>query len=111
MVFQYHLLCDAPYSLMCFHDDNYFCVCDIYNHAECFRYDSTLDKCSGQCRAGGQCIHGDLDNPRDFICLCPRCYYGNVCEYNTELFSFLLKTLLTNDVYSPSFVVQQLFSR
>jgi hypothetical protein len=111
MVFKYHLLCDAPYSLMCFHDDDYFCLCDTYNHAECFRYDSTLDKCSGQCRAGGQCIRGDLDYPKQFVCLCPRCYYGSFCQHNTELFSFSLETLLTDDLHSPSFVKQQLVFR
>ncbi len=53
MVFKYHLLCDEPYSLMCFHDNNYFCVCDMYDHAECSRYESTLDECHGRCRADG----------------------------------------------------------
>jgi hypothetical protein len=111
IVFRYHLLCNASYSLICFHDDHYFCVCDMYRHAECSRYDSTLDECEGRCRAGGQCIHGDLDDRRDFVCLCPRCYHGSVCQHNTELFSFTLETLLTNDLYSSSIVVQQLFIR
>ncbi len=113
MVFKYHLLCDEPYSLLCFQDDNYFCICDsdIYGHAECFRYESKLDECNRRCRAGAQCIHGDLDDQRDFVCLCPRCYYGSVCQHNTQLFSFTLETLLTNDFYSPSVVIQRLFSR
>ena len=111
MVFRYHLLCDAPHSLRCFVDDHYFCLCDMYGHAECSRYDSTLDECNGQCRAGGQCIHGDLDDRRDFVCLCPRCYHGSVCQHNTELFSFTLETLLTNDLYSSSIMVQRLFIR
>ncbi|CAF1423882.1 unnamed protein product [Rotaria sordida] len=68
-------------------------------------------ECSGRCRAGGQCIHGDLDDRKDFVCLCPRCYYGSVCQHNTELFSFTLETLLTDDLYSPSDVVRRLFSR
>ena len=111
MVFKYHLLCNVSYNLKCFHDDNYFCLCDMYGHAECSRYDSTLDQCYGRCRAGGQCIHGDLDDRRDFICLCPHCYYGSICQHNTELFSFTLETLLTSDLYSPSVVIQRLFSR
>jgi len=111
MIFKYHLLCNPPYSLICFQDDNYFCLCDMYNHAECSRYDSTLDECSGKCRAAGQCILGDLDNRKDFVCLCPRCYYGSICQHNTELFSFTLETLLTNDLYSSSVIIQQLFSR
>ncbi len=111
MIFKYHLLCNASYSLMCFHDDNYFCLCDMYGHAECSRYDSKLDECHGRCLAGGQCIHGDLDDRRDFLCLCPRCHFGSVCQHNMELFSFTLETLLTNDLYSPFVAVQRLFSR
>ncbi|CAF4904374.1 unnamed protein product [Rotaria sp. Silwood1] len=33
---------------------------------------STLDQCSGQC------IRGNLDNWKDFVCLCPRCYHESV---------------------------------
>ncbi len=111
MIFKYHLLCGASNSLMCFHDDNYFCLCDTYNHAECSRYDSTQDQCNGGCIAGGQCIRGDLDDEKDFVCLCPRCYYGDVCQYNTQVFSFTLETLLITDLYSSSVVVKRIFSR
>ena len=109
MIFEYHLLCDS--SLMCFHDDSYICICDEDYHAECFRYDSTLDKCNDKCRNNGQCIHGDLDNQKDFVCLCPHCYHGSICQHNTELFSFTLETLLTNDLHSPYVIVQYIFFR
>ncbi|CAM2722571.1 unnamed protein product [Rotaria socialis] len=110
IIFKYHLLCNPSYSLMCLHDDNYFCVCDIYGHAECSRYDSIMDECAERCLAGGQCIRGDLEDRKDFVCLCPRCYYGSICQHNTELFSFTLETLLTYDLYSLSVAVQQVFS-
>ena len=109
MIFQYHTLCNDSYSLMCFHDDNYFCICDKYQHAECSRFDSTLDQCEGRCRANGQCVHGDRDNRKDFVCLCPECYYGSVCQHNTQLFSFTLETLLTDDLFSSSIGIQRLF--
>jgi hypothetical protein len=96
MVFEYHSLCNTSYSLMYFHDDDYFCLYDMYGHAECSRYDSTLDKCNGRCRAGGQCIRVNSDDRRDFVCLCPRCYHGSICQDNTKLFSFTLETLLTD---------------
>jgi hypothetical protein len=112
LIFRYHLLCSKPYSLMCFHDDNYICICDKNDRAECFQYDSTLDQCNvGRCQVNGQCIHGDLDDRKNFTCLCPRCYYGSICQHNTELFSFTLETLLTNDLHSSSIVIQQLFFR
>ena len=89
IVLKYHLLCNQSYSLMCFHDDDdYYCLCDQYDHAECFRYNATLDECHGRCGTGGQCIRGDLEDRKDFLCLCPRCYHGSICQHNTELFSF-----------------------
>ncbi len=111
MIFKYHLLCNKSSSLMCFHDDNYICLCDNNSRAECFQYDSTLDQCKTRCLLNGQCIHGDFDNRRDFVCLCPRCYYGSICQHNTELFSFTLETLLMNDLYSSSVDIQRLFFR
>ncbi len=111
MIFKYHSLCNSSSSLMCFHDNNYICLCDNNNHAECFRYNSRFDECKTRCLVNGQCIHGDLDNRKDFICLCPRCYYGSICQHNTELFSFTLETLLTNDLYSSSIHIQRIFFR
>lgn len=97
---------------MCFHDDNYICICDENEHAECFQYNSTLDKCTRlKCRNNGQCIHGDLDDRRDFVCLCPQCYYGSICQHNTELFSFTLETLFATDLQSSSIVIRNLFLR
>ncbi|CAF3977767.1 unnamed protein product, partial [Rotaria sp. Silwood1] len=110
MIFKYHLLCNAPYSLLGFHDDYYGSLCDMHGHAECSRYDSIRDQCSERCRAGGQCIYGDLDDRRDFVCLCSRSYHGSICQHYTELFSFTLKTLLTNDLYSSLVVIQRLFT-
>ena len=111
IIFKYHLLCDKPYSLLCFQDEHFFCLCDNSSRAECSQYNSKADQCivRNRCRVDGQCIQGDLENRRDFLCLCPRCYYGSICQYNTQLFSFTLETLLTNDLYSSSIVIQQLF--
>ena len=107
MIFQYHLLCS---SILCFHDNDYFCQCDQYHHAECFRYNRKIDQCNpSPCLAGGQCLHGDQQNRTDFICLCPRCYYGSICQHNVKLFSFTIETLLTNDLHSTSIIVQRFF--
>jgi hypothetical protein len=46
----------------------------------------------------GQCIHNHLDDRRDFVCLGPHCYYGGICQHNTQLFSFTWETLLTNNL-------------
>jgi hypothetical protein len=38
-------------------------------------------------------LQEDRLRTRDFICLCPKCHRGSVCEFNTEIQSFSLDSL------------------
>lgn len=109
VVAKYHTLCDkntSKSSLLCFVDDDYFCLCDINDTAQCVPYNKKFDQCK-QCLANGQCIKGDIDTPSDYLCLCPQCHFGSKCQHNTELFSFTLDYLLSPDLLSPSFIKQK----
>jgi hypothetical protein len=87
---KYHYLCKNISSLLCFLDNTYLCICDEnHTRVECFIYDDTLDRCS-RCLANGLCLKGDISQTDDFICNCPRCHYGRVCQFNTEELSFTL---------------------
>ena len=101
-VFFYHHICRAKQNistnLTCFHDMNYFCMCDIDHYrAECFGYNRSLDQCS-LCLSNGYCLKGELNDQSDFLCLCPRCYHGQMCQYSTELMSFTLDSLIVKDL-------------
>lgn len=100
LVFKYHSLCRHDINRLCFYDVNYLCLCDTARRAECLRHDPSLDFCQ-QCLAGGHCFQGNLSDKADFICLCPRCYYGSICQYDARAFSFTLESLLANDISSP----------
>jgi hypothetical protein len=88
-------------TLLCFHDDYYFCFCDENNVAQCYIYDRTTDQCQN-CLAGGRCVQGNQQDRSDFLCLCPRCHFGSICQYNTQVLGFTLESLLTNDLFSSS---------
>jgi hypothetical protein len=43
-------------------------------------------------------------NEPGFLCLCPRCHYGHVCEFSTLAFSFTLDSLIVKDSSEIRFV-------
>ncbi|CAF4411452.1 unnamed protein product [Rotaria sp. Silwood2] len=93
-VFKYHQICQNNTELYCFHDEIYFCFCSVDHYeAACIIHNPQIDHC-GKCLSKGQCLHGDLNNSKDFICLCPKCYQGPHCELNLQAFGFTLDSLL-----------------
>ena len=42
----------------------------------------------------------DLHRSNDFVCLCPSCYSGRQCQFNTKSFSFTLDQLFSPDLLS-----------
>jgi hypothetical protein len=97
---KYHYLCQNNTNLFCFRDDFYLCICDEnHTRVECFRYDYKLDYCS-YCLAGGRCITEDRLRSNNFICLCPPCYSGSKCQFNSNSFGFTLDQLFFTDLIS-----------
>ncbi|CAF1470694.1 unnamed protein product [Adineta steineri] len=73
------------------------CFCEVdRSRAECFGYDHNFDQCS-HCLAGAQCLKGS-SSAKDFVCLCPRCYSGQMCQFSNELMSFTLDSLIVKDI-------------
>jgi hypothetical protein len=72
------------------------CEPDHYR-AECFGYNRLIDQCS-LCLSNGYCLKGELNDKADFLCLCPRCHYGQICEFSNELMSFTLDSLTVKDL-------------
>ena len=93
-VFKYHELCQNNIELLCFHDSGYFCLCtsDQYR-AECIIHNVQVDHCD-YCFSSGKCLKGDLDDRDNFICICPNCYQGYLCEFSLHPFGFTLDSLL-----------------
>ncbi|CAF1557947.1 unnamed protein product [Rotaria magnacalcarata] len=95
-VFKYHQICQNDTDRLCFHDQDYFCICESDNYrVQCFLFPFELDHCD-KCLSGGRCIRGDLKTTDDFICFCPSCYQGHRCESSLHAFGFTLDSLLIN---------------
>lgn len=81
---------------MCLLDDTYLCVCTKdRKRAECFTYDHHFDQCQ-RCLAGGQCLIGDQKKINDFLCVCPRCHDGTLCQFSNEQLGFTLDSLMAH---------------
>lgn len=91
-LFEYHRICQNESELMCFYDNDYLCICqwDHYR-VDCLMHDTEIDHCR-ECLSNGRCLKGD----QDFVCLCPRCYQGDLCEFNLQAFGFTLDSLVVD---------------
>ncbi len=111
LVYQYHNICRNSSSLsdrLCFFDHQYLCFCEFNNYrAECFGYDHELDQCNW-CFSNGKCIQGDSQKDNDFVCICPKCYYGPRCQYSSAHFSSTLEQLFTHGLLSTTASLKQL---
>ena len=97
---RYHRWCLTIDRFLCFRDDVYLCICAAnQSRVECFPTDTQSDRCSS-CLAGGRCLRGDLRRSTDFLCLCPECYSGRYCQFNTRSFVFTLDQLFSPDLLS-----------
>ena len=97
---RYHQICILEPTRLCFRDDFYLCICgENHSRVECFLYDDQLDRCE-HCLSDGRCLRGDPYRSNDFVCLCPECYSGQQCQFNTKSFSFTLDQLFSPDLLS-----------
>jgi hypothetical protein len=101
-VFFYHRICQSKQKtdtfFTCFRDSNYLCICEPDHYrAECFIHNRFIDQCS-LCLSNGFCLKGELNDKTDFLCLCPHCHYGKMCEFSNELMSFTLDSLTIKDL-------------
>ncbi|CAF1313354.1 unnamed protein product [Adineta ricciae] len=90
---------NAP-SLKCFHDDQYFCLCYNYNQqnlSNCFNFYSQIHHtCNGfsECENNGRCIQDKSTCPQLSVCVCPKCFFGTRCQFNSHLFGLSLDAIL-----------------
>jgi hypothetical protein len=90
------MICRTDTQHLCFHDEIYLCLCQSDHYrAECFNHNIQIDRCNN-CLSDGKCIQGDLNDPNDFICICPPDYYGHRCEFHSQTFNSTTNAFLNS---------------
>ncbi|CAF1153792.1 unnamed protein product [Adineta steineri] len=101
----YHIPCQTNSTLLCFYDEQQFCLCqqlDQQRVTNCFNFNHTSSvSCSNGnlCKHGGKCFEENSQCPKYFFCQCPDCYYGIRCEETINGFSLSLDAILAYHTY------------
>ena len=93
----YHDPCVSNEDRVCFHDENYMCICDRLRLAKCFIFIQDQMNCSTlhSCLNRGLCLQEDeYWNPFDYICICQECFFGDLCQFTTSQYSLSLDVLI-----------------
>ena len=105
----YHLRCRLQPVLVCFYDDNNFCLCMLDRTTNCFEYNHSIAyDCGGMnvCENDGYCFRDDIQCPSPPICACRQCYFGSRCQISTAGSTLSLDIILGYHI-RQSFGIQQ----
>ncbi|CAF3252099.1 unnamed protein product [Rotaria socialis] len=80
----YYELCGKRHDLSCFVDESFFCLCTNDHHANCLkliRYSNFQCSSKTYCENEAQCLQDHQVCPSTRICVCPKCFFGNRCQF------------------------------
>jgi hypothetical protein len=70
------------------------CICTSKTTVHCDRFEPPANVCRF-CENGGLCVERKrTQSDWKFTCLCPRCHYGSICQFNTEQYSVSFDALM-----------------
>jgi hypothetical protein len=83
----------------CFHDELNICLCNKFNHVDCFPFviAATTARCpvyANPCQNGGTCLQDEKKCPKTSICVCPECSFGLFCQFSTRPYSLSLDAII-----------------
>ncbi|CAF1245842.1 unnamed protein product [Didymodactylos carnosus] len=95
----------------CFFDEKYICLCDNEGFLDCFLFDHQASNCIGHnyCLNGGECVQPvhKYETKMKFVCVCPPCYYGELCQFSTTKYSMTMDALLGQIILTSKNLHQQ----
>ncbi|CAF4029208.1 unnamed protein product, partial [Rotaria sordida] len=98
----YHLPCQLNHNLRCFFDQYRMCICTKDHNSHCFRFSYVYDQCN-YCQNNGLCLRqSQKNNPWIYTCLCPKCTYGEFCQFSSSNYFITLEILLGAEMKGES---------
>ncbi|CAF3526078.1 unnamed protein product [Adineta steineri] len=94
----YHDICQNHSDLTCFHGNyTFMCLCTQERQANCFHFNFTMTyDCKGQndCQNDGRCFQDHPHCPKQKMCVCQECFYGDKCQRTTKHSGLSLDSIL-----------------
>ncbi|UJR17958.1 hypothetical protein I4U23_004857 [Adineta vaga] len=98
----YQQVCLEKYkkeNLMCFYDDQLMCLCDQRSYSDCFNFEPTSYGCpENKCNGRGICVQNHHLCPRNSLCLCEPCTYGELCQFSRAGYSLSLDAIIGSHI-------------
>ena len=98
----YGRVCRRKPGTKCFHDNVYFCFCDIIDAPDCLVFLREPTICNklptNPCNHGGRCIQLLHRDTMDFACACPNCIHGDLCQLQIEQYALSFDTLFGREI-------------
>ncbi|CAF1521055.1 unnamed protein product, partial [Didymodactylos carnosus] len=91
----------------CFYDERYMCLCNNEAFFDCFYFNHSASNCTHlkYCLNGGYCLQATKE--KDFGCVCPKCYYGSICQFTVTKYLVSLDALLGQDIVPDRSISRQ----
>ena len=107
----YQQPCRERPDLTGFHDEAFICLCNRKHLPDCFPFIHHIANCSATsnvCLNKGLCLQDDeVRNPLGFVCICERCFFGDLCQHTTSDYSLSLDSLLGTRLIRNELIYRQ----
>ncbi|UJR19040.1 hypothetical protein I4U23_022171 [Adineta vaga] len=93
-------LCKPNYQGLLNGNERPFCICPlgrIGHRCELIQNICQSNPCKNNGTSSGQCVKGNPSLTNDFVCICPECNHGRLCQFNTRQLTFTLDSLIQKD--------------
>ncbi|CAF1302906.1 unnamed protein product [Adineta ricciae] len=107
----YNRPCDIL-DVRCFYDEFHVCLCNNNAFLDCVRFDHSKSSCPTDevtCLNDGRCYQPMQTTINfEFACVCPRCYFGDRCQFTMTKYTIPLDALLDQHILIGRSLSEQL---